>query len=244
VNMLDSLQRQPIVDISRSPHVRLRPLPLEAVKLADNFWEPRRRINRDVTLPSQYRHLEETGRLDNFRRASGKIGGTRYPWDGSVEINVESEGRFALMLRILAWCEEGAAVEVNSEPVAAELSPGSYANLRRTWRPGDTININLSMPVRRIECHPYVAENAGRVALMRGPLLYCVEQTDNQDVDPRDLVLNSEEPTVRFEPNLLGGVAVLQAEARSAAPGAGWEDRLYPVLGIPRKGTLGPTPPG
>jgi hypothetical protein len=77
--MLDSSQRQPIVDTSRSPHVRLRPLPLEAVKLADNFWEPRRRINRDVTLPSQYRHLEETGRLDNFRRASGKIGGTRYP---------------------------------------------------------------------------------------------------------------------------------------------------------------------
>jgi uncharacterized protein len=74
-NMLDSSPRPPIVDTSRSPHVRLRLLPLDAVKLTDNFWEPRRRINRDVTLPSQYRHLEETGRLDNFRRASGKIGG-------------------------------------------------------------------------------------------------------------------------------------------------------------------------
>ena len=134
------------------------------------------------------------------------------------------------MLRIPAWWEEGAAVEVNSEPVDAELSPGSYANLRRTWRPGDTIDIDLPMPVRRIECHPYVAENAGRVALMRGPLLYCVEQTDNQDVDPRDLVLNGKEPTVRFEPNLLGGVAVLQAEARSTAPGAGWEGPLYRTM--------------
>ncbi|HEX5700361.1 MAG TPA: beta-L-arabinofuranosidase domain-containing protein, partial [Rubrobacter sp.] len=74
-NMLDSPPRPPIVDTSRSPHVCLRPLPLDAVKLADDFWEPRRRINREVTLPSQYRHLEDTGRLDNFRRASGKIGG-------------------------------------------------------------------------------------------------------------------------------------------------------------------------
>jgi DUF1680 family protein len=73
--MLDSSPRPPIVDTSRSPHVRLRPLPLDAVKLVDDFWEPRRRINRDVTLPSQYRHLEDTGRLDNFRRASGKTGG-------------------------------------------------------------------------------------------------------------------------------------------------------------------------
>ena len=63
------------VDTACSPHGHLRPLPLDAVNLADDFWEPRRRINREVALPSQYRHLEDTGRLDNFRRASGKIGG-------------------------------------------------------------------------------------------------------------------------------------------------------------------------
>jgi DUF1680 family protein len=152
---------------------------------------------------------------------------TRYPWDGRGEIQIEGEGEFALMLRIPAWCEEGAAVEVNGGPVGAELSPGSYASLRRTWRPGDKIALHLPMPVRRVECHPYVAENAGRVALIRDPLLYCVEQADNRDVDLRDLVLNGTEPTVRFEPDLLGGVTVLQAEARSAPPAAAWEDRLY-----------------
>jgi uncharacterized protein len=62
---------------------------------------------------------------------------------------------------------------------------------------------------------------------MRGPLLYCAEQADNPGVDLRDLVLNREEPTVRFDLNLLGGVAVLQVEARSAAPDEGWEDHLY-----------------
>ena len=75
MNTLDSAQRARVVDTSGSPHAHLRTLPLEAVSLTDDFWEPRRRINREVTLPSQYRHLEETGRLDNFRRASGKIGG-------------------------------------------------------------------------------------------------------------------------------------------------------------------------
>jgi len=103
---------------------------------------------------------------------------TRYPWDGGVEIDVEAEGEFTVMLRIPAWCEEGAAFEVNGESVDAGITPGSYAKIRRAWRPGDTINLALPMPVRCVECHPYVAENAGRVALMRGPLLYCVEQSD------------------------------------------------------------------
>jgi uncharacterized protein len=91
---------------------------------------------------------------------------TRYPWDGRVEITIEAEGEFALMLRVPAWCEEGAAVEVNGEPQDVVLSSGSYVEIRRTWRPGDTIDMDLPMPVRRVECHPYVAENAGRVALL------------------------------------------------------------------------------
>jgi uncharacterized protein len=72
--MLDSKQHVPIVvDTSGSPHAPLRPLPLDAVRLSDGFWESRRRVNRDVTLLSQFAHLEQTGRLDNFRRAAGKI---------------------------------------------------------------------------------------------------------------------------------------------------------------------------
>jgi DUF1680 family protein len=134
---------------------------------------------------------------------------TSYPWDGRVEIQVEGGGEFALMLRIPAWCEESATVEVAGEPVDLEISPGSYMQIRRAWRPGDTVSLGLPMPVRRVECHPYVTENTGRVALMRGPLLYCAEQVDNHDVDLRDLVLDGKEPTVRFEPDLLGGVAVL-----------------------------------
>ena len=138
------------------------------------------------------------------------------------------------MLRIPAWCEEGAAVQVNGQPVDVKISPGSYIEIRRAWSPGDTINMDLPMPVRRVESHPYVAENAGRVALVRGPLLYCAEQIDNPSVDLRDLVLNGEEPTVRLEPDLLGGVVVLEAEAQLDAPDDGWENRLYRT-GQPRE---------
>lgn len=67
--------RSVVVDTSRSPRARLRPVPIGSVKLADRFWEPRLRQMREVTLPSQYEMLEETGRVDNFRRASGKIKG-------------------------------------------------------------------------------------------------------------------------------------------------------------------------
>ena len=66
MSTLDSAQPAQVVDTSRSPFARLHTLPLDAVNLAGGFWEPRRRINREVTLPSQYRHLEDTGRLDNF----------------------------------------------------------------------------------------------------------------------------------------------------------------------------------
>jgi hypothetical protein len=62
-----------VMDTFASPHARLKPIPLTAVKSTDRFWAPRLRINRDVTIPSQHRYLEETSRLDNFRRAAGKL---------------------------------------------------------------------------------------------------------------------------------------------------------------------------
>jgi DUF1680 family protein len=84
------------------------------------------------------------------------------------------------------------------------------------------------MPVQRVECHPYAAENAGRVALRRGPILYCVEGADNPDVDPRDVVLSAGgEWLAAFEPDLLGGMMTLRGPAAVVAPGEGWEGRLY-----------------
>src|SRR3712207_4981422 len=122
----------------------------------------------------------------------------------------------------------GATIEINGDPLYGSASPGSFVEIRRAWRPGDKVRVALPMPVRCVQCHPYVAENAGRVALMRGPLLYCVEQVDNPGFDLRDIVLPAEASfSVRSRPDLLAGVAVLETLAEIVPPGEGWGERLY-----------------
>ena len=161
-------------------------------------------------------------------QAIGLTQHTRYPWDGEVAIEVEGEGTFSIWLRIPAWCEEGAALEINGQPFTGVLAPGSYAEVRRAWQPGDVVRLNLPMGVHRVECHPYVAENAGRVALTRGPILYCVEQADNPGLDPRDVLLSADADfAATFRPNLLGGVVVLRGRAEVIPPGDAWANRLY-----------------
>lgn len=153
---------------------------------------------------------------------------TRYPWDGEIAFQVDGEGEFALMLRVPAWCEEGATLEVNGEPIPIESICGGYAVVRRTWRPGDTVRLDLPMPVRRLEAHPAVEEDKGRVALMRGPLLYCVEQADNPEIILRDAIVpDSAEICAQYQANLLNGVVALTAEASLESPDEGWRGRLY-----------------
>jgi DUF1680 family protein len=179
-----------------------------------------------------YAANEAALRLENGRAVTLRQE-TTYPWDGEVEIHVEtaSPEPFSLFARIPAWCE-GATLRVNGEALPVEGGPGSYAEIRRTWASGDTLRLSLPMPVRRVESHPYVANNAGRVALRRGPLLYCIEQADLGGTDPRDVVLPADrELTPSLEPGLMGGVMVLRgpALARSASlEGAG---ELYRMPG-------------
>jgi DUF1680 family protein len=153
---------------------------------------------------------------------------TDFPWDGEIEIAVEGEGEFALRLRIPGWCEEGAELALNGEPVGDVLEPGTYAELRRGWQPGDIVSLRLPMPVRRVECHPRVEENAGRVALLRGPLLFCLEQADNADIDVHDVVLPDEAAlAAQWRPELLGGVVTLTGQAWLEPPGDAWRGALY-----------------
>ena len=153
---------------------------------------------------------------------------TDYPWGEDITIEVEGEGDFALMLRVPSWCEDGCEITVNGETSEDHSSSGSYAEIRRRWQPGDTVHLRLPMPVRRVECNPRVVENAQKVALMRGPLLYCLEQVDNTDSDLRDVVLPDVATfTVRFRPELLGGVVALSAQAEVFEPDNGWDHRLY-----------------
>ncbi len=184
-----------------------------------------------ATNDAAWVHLYATGSANvslNGDHAVGISQRTGYPWDGDVEIQVESVGEFALMLRIPSWCERDASIEVSGAPFTGPTYPGSYAELRRVWQPGDTVRLHLPMSVRRVEAHPYVAGDAGRVALARGPILYCVEGADNPDLDPRDLILPDEAPlSEEHRPDLLGGVVVLTGEAEVSPPDDDWTGRLY-----------------
>ncbi len=153
---------------------------------------------------------------------------TRYPWDSMVEIEVESAGDFGVFLRIPAWCEEGSSLEVTGESYIKPPVAGSYLEIRREWQAGDKINLRLPMPVRRLEAHPYSPDTNGRVALMRGPLLYCVEQADNPGIDLRDLVVtDATEFSAQLEPDLLNKVVVLRGHATVVPPDPTWQRRLY-----------------
>ncbi|HYQ83212.1 MAG TPA: beta-L-arabinofuranosidase domain-containing protein, partial [Rubrobacter sp.] len=222
-NMLEPLPRTPIVDTSRSPHVRLRPLPLDAVKLADDFWEPRRRNNREVTLPSQYRHLKVTGLLDNFRRASGKVGG-------------EYQGIYFNDSDVYKWLEAAAwTLAEGSDPELERMVDTAITEVEAAQRPDGYLNTYFTFEKAAERWTDFdLHEMYCRIALMRGPLLYCAEQTDNPGVDLRDLALDDARFSARFDPEMLGGVVVLQAEARSAAPDCGWEDRLYRTVASSR----------
>ncbi len=153
---------------------------------------------------------------------------TNYPWDGAIRLMVAPQrpARFGLNLRIPAWCPD-ARLLVDGEEVELDgnVSRG-YVRIEREWTGRETVQLTLAMPVERLEAHPAVRQDAGRVALQRGPMVYCLEQADNAAplqsiVLPRTVALDS-----HFEPDLLGGVVVVTAEGL-IDDDSGWEGRLY-----------------
>ncbi len=155
---------------------------------------------------------------------------TRYPWDGNVEIIVEPTvpATFDICMRIPAWCE-GARLRLNGNAVDKLEMEKGYARVNRKWKGGDTLQLELPMPIERIEAHPNVKANVGRVALQRGPIVYCLEAVDNGGyvkglAVPRDAKLTAE-----HRPALLGGVTVVKGEALTSSV-EDWEGTLYRKL--------------
>jgi uncharacterized protein len=158
---------------------------------------------------------------------------TDYPWNGRIRITVTECGtnEFALKLRIPGWAS-GASVRVNNRP-AMESSgtpalPGSYFEIRRVWKSGEIIDLDLPMPVRLMEANPLVEEDVNQLAVQRGPVVYCLESTDL----PRGLKLSEVmipaniQLAARYDQRLLGGVVVLEGQA-AVRPAADWTGKLY-----------------
>jgi DUF1680 family protein len=165
-------------------------------------------------------------------REVGILQETGYPWDGSIKINVdpgETEAEFAVLVRIPGWAlgrplesdlyrylsKESSEVtlKVNGEQVGLEIDKG-FAVVDRTWRSGDLLELELPMVVRRVLAHDNVVADRGRVALERGPIVFCAEWPDNEGGHVRNLLLSDDTVlTTEFWPDLLSGVQVIEGRA-------------------------------
>jgi DUF1680 family protein len=157
---------------------------------------------------------------------------TQYPWEGTVKIDVEPEksDTFAIYVRIPGWAEnqpvpsdlyrfhsrsrEKAALKVNGKRVSPDTQDG-FARIERKWRKGDTIELDLPMPVRRVIAHQDVKADRGRVALQRGPIVFCLEWPDNDGKVLNLVIPDDAKLQVDHRPELLNGVTVITGNART-----------------------------
>jgi len=162
---------------------------------------------------------------------------TNYPWDGKVQISVvpEKQTEFDLYVRIPGWATNQAVpgdiyrfLDNSSEKISLTLNGvpanykmvGGYAVIKKIWKKGDVVVLNMPMPVRRIIAVGAIKDDSNRVALQRGPLVYCFEHSDNEGKAMNILIPDNINFTSEFKPELLNGIVVLQAEAPVAAVSA------------------------
>jgi len=172
---------------------------------------------------------------------------TQYPWEGQVRIIIEPENpaEFSVSIRIPGWAgnevvpfnlysfleknDDKPTLKVNSELVRLEMDKG-YARVRRRWKSGDVIDLNLPVPVRRVVADEKVKDDFGKAALQRGPIVYCFEAVDNGGKVLGRKIPDNLRFKTEFQPGLLGGVYVLKSsEAEKvqlqAVPYYAWSHR-------------------
>jgi hypothetical protein len=156
---------------------------------------------------------------------------TNYPWDGRVQITVQPEktSTFDLSLRIPGWAQghpvpgdlyryldpaaSAPIVKVNGASIRVKIVKG-FASIQRQWEAGDTVDLELPMPIRRVLANEKVQADAGLVALERGPVVYCVEGVDHDGNVDQLFLPNETALTPEFRPGLLGGVTVLKGRVQ------------------------------
>ena len=161
---------------------------------------------------------------------------TNYPWDGNVEITVTpaEPSEFTFYLRVPGWADH-AQVAVNAKAVTG-ATPGTYLPIRRRWSPGDAIQLKMEVMPQVIEANPRVADDTGRVAIQRGPLIYCLEEIDQPSgISLSDVAVNpgrkpAEQFQAEFRNDLLGGMVVLHHTGALYERGAS-EKALYSHYG-------------
>ncbi|WP_245699004.1 glycoside hydrolase family 127 protein [Halopelagius longus] len=159
------------------------------------------------------------------------------PWAGDValDVSVAEPVEFTVNLRVPEWSDE-ARVAVNGEPIDTEATDG-YVSIERVWCDGDRVDATFPPTVEVLRAHPDVRDDVGRVALRRGPIVYCLEATDNAEPVHRLILAGAESVRAVHCPELLGGVTVLEGEAATERMEE-WRTELYrPIEEIDREAT-------
>lgn len=156
---------------------------------------------------------------------------TAYPWDGRVQFTLSppKAARFTLRLRLPGWCDSY-QLQLNGQPLSVLPGADGYLAIEREWAPGDTLTYVMDMPIRAMFANPAVRQLEGRVAIQRGPVIYCLEGADHHgtmldrvSVNPADIPANF---TVEQRPDLLGGVALIHGQGKIITSEA-WGEDLY-----------------
>ncbi len=160
---------------------------------------------------------------------------TDYPWDGAVSYSVKTTPRRAwtLHLRVPGWCQ-GATAAVNGKAVASNLEHG-YITIRRSWKAGDRVALNLPMPVRRVAAHPLVEADRGQLAIARGPLVYCLEAVDNPT--PLNQFSIPAEAVIKPKPDPMFH-GIIKLEGQGLTGGINWPGGLYATASTPHPVTF------
>jgi uncharacterized protein len=156
---------------------------------------------------------------------------TGYPWTGNINVSIDPErsGEFTLKIRIPGWAkneavpgdlynfaekmEDAAVLKVNGQPIQLNNVNG-YAAVQRRWQKGDKVELELPMPIRRVLANEKVSDDLKKVALQRGPIMFCSEWPDNKDGHIINLVLpDSTNLSAEYLKDLLGGVEVIRGKA-------------------------------
>jgi hypothetical protein len=167
---------------------------------------------------------------------------TDYPWDEEIVITFDrlknkKKQTFTVMVRVPEWAYKP-EVQVNSMKPFDNLK-GGYYPITRAWQQGDTIRLHLPMTTRLVEANPLVEESRGQLAVMRGPILYCLESSDLDGIDIDNVTLPV---TAQFRPvevTICGSrMMALEAEAYVRNE-ADWSGMLYrPVATAKAKKTV------
>lgn len=153
---------------------------------------------------------------------------TDYPWDGNVNIHIDldSPSEFVLKLRIPSWCHAPQVyLNENLIDIGSTMDKG-YVRIERRWQKGDTVTLVMPMKVEKVFAHPKVRQNMRRIALQRGPLLYCLEDIDNETPIHLIAIPLNTEFHAELHKDLLDGVVVISGNAL-AMRASDWNSILY-----------------